>query len=104
MAHRAVEIQDVQHKRIGASVRPFTGSYRGIRNSLFCFAALIVFSAATMWSAVTGSISGTITDPSGSVIPNATVVIVNIAQGVKTYNQDGRQRRLHLSELVRWNL
>lgn len=38
----------------------------------------------SLWAAVTGSISGTITDPSGSVIPGATVVIANIAQGVKS--------------------
>ena len=74
----------MQRRQIGGSAGPVTRSYRCIRNALFCFAVLVVFSAATMWSAVTGSISGTITDPSGSVIPNATVIITNTAQGVKS--------------------
>src|SRR5262245_13359697 len=35
----------------------------------------------------TGSIQGTITDPSGAVIPGATVVAANVATGVKTTRQ-----------------
>lgn len=50
---------------------------------LFLSVALSLLSAVPVWAAVTGTISGTITDPSGSVIPNAMVVITNTAQGVK---------------------
>jgi hypothetical protein len=53
------------------------------RNALILATALAAASAAA-WGAVTGSISGTITDPTGGVIPNASVTITNIAQGVKT--------------------
>jgi hypothetical protein len=47
-------------------------------------ALFFLFYAAPSWCAVTGSISGTVTDPSGGVIPNAAATVTNIAQGVKT--------------------
>jgi len=53
------------------------------RGSLLMWAALLLSSLGMLWAAVTGTISGTITDASGGVIPNATVVITNTAQGVK---------------------
>jgi hypothetical protein len=40
-------------------------------------------SFAGLWAATTGSISGTLTDPTGSVIPGATVIATNSAQGVQ---------------------
>src|SRR5215813_9363229 len=59
--------------------------------------ALVVFSLLT---AITlgqqsdnGSLTGTITDPNGAVVPNATVTVTNLdARSVKTVttNQDGR--------------
>ncbi len=45
---------------------------------------LSMLSIGMLLAAVTGSISGTITDPTGAVIPNAMVTITNTAQGVKT--------------------
>ena len=46
-------------------------------------AAILIF-AAGAWAAITGSISGTIRDASGGVIPSATVVVTNTAQGVQS--------------------
>ena len=40
--------------------------------------------ASTVWCAVTGSVSGTVQDATGAVIPGATVTITNTAQGVQT--------------------
>ena len=37
-----------------------------------------------MWAGTTGSISGTITDPSGSVIPGAALTVTNYSQGIRT--------------------
>src|SRR5689334_19695434 len=40
--------------------------------------------AVALWGAVTGSISGTIRDASGAVIPKARLTIINIAQGTRS--------------------
>ena len=48
------------------------------------FAALALLSIEVLQAAVTGSVSGTITDATGGVIPSASVAITNTAQGVKT--------------------
>ena len=50
------------------------------RIGIFCGFILIVQLVA--WAATTGTISGTLTDPSGAVIPGATVIVTNTAQGV----------------------
>ncbi len=47
-------------------------------------AGIFLIAGAMVWGAVTGSISGTVTDPTGAVIPAASVTVTNIAQGVKT--------------------
>jgi hypothetical protein len=51
---------------------------------LIWFACLTFLAHSLLFGAVTGSISGTITDATGGVIPSASVTITNTAQGVKT--------------------
>lgn len=46
--------------------------------------ALLAASCTTAWGAVTGRISGTVTDPSGAGIPGAMITIINTAQGLET--------------------
>ncbi|HEY6341005.1 MAG TPA: carboxypeptidase regulatory-like domain-containing protein [Bryobacteraceae bacterium] len=47
-------------------------------------ASILLIASLPAWGAVTGSISGTITDSSGGVIPGAQVTVTNTAQGTKT--------------------
>src|ERR1700686_2556898 len=44
---------------------------------------LLLIFAAVAWAATTGSISGTLKDPSGAVIPGATVIATNTAMGIQ---------------------
>ncbi len=49
-----------------------------------CFFLLLVFSLPLTAQSITGSITGIVTDPSGSVIPNASVVVVNTETNIRT--------------------
>ena len=40
---------------------------------------LLACSTASLWAAANGSISGTLSDPSGAVVPNAAITVVNTA-------------------------
>src|ERR1700744_293617 len=49
-------------------------------------------SVASMAQTITGSINGTVTDPTGAVIPNAKVTATNVDTGIETptaTNNDG---------------
>jgi hypothetical protein len=49
-----------------------------------CVLVLALISAGTAFGAVTGKISGTVTDPSGAGIPSVAIKITNTAQGLET--------------------
>ncbi len=49
-----------------------------------------LLAAATAWASISGSISGIVTDPKGSVVPGASVAAVNTATGARsTLRTDG---------------
>lgn len=63
-----------------------------VRRKLLVLAAMIAVTVACHAQTITGSVRGTVTDPSGAVIPNATVIATNLETGVKSTtqtNQDG---------------
>jgi len=55
----------------------------GLKSPLFRPIAILSYSAAALWAAVTGSMSGTLRDQTGAVIPGATLTITNTAQGTR---------------------
>ena len=67
----------------------------------FVVAILCLLTAGSVWSQDTkGTITGRVTDPSGSVIPGAQVVVTNTAMGTKsdlTTNAEGLYRAPALS-------
>jgi len=72
--------------------RPFGGgeSMR-MRTFVFLVAALLIFaSGGAVWSqTVQGVITGTITDPTGAVVPNASVTITNVGTNVSQSTTTG---------------
>jgi hypothetical protein len=46
--------------------------------------AWVLLLGVSCWASITGSISGVVTDPSGAVIPGASVTATDAATGVKT--------------------
>lgn len=55
--------------------------------SVLALLAIILLGAAVAWASITGSISGIVTDPSGAVVPNATVTATNTATGIQSWVQ-----------------
>jgi len=58
-------------------------SSRALCCSLLLLIALIT-TGTTLAQTITGNITGTVTDPNGAVIPNATVIAKNTGTGVET--------------------
>jgi hypothetical protein len=57
-----------------------------MRHSLrspFSLAVMMLFFVSSAYAAITGVISGTVTDPTGAVIPGATIVALEVQTGVK---------------------
>ena len=66
-------------------------------------AAVFFATGALVWCAVTGSISGTVTDPTGAVIPDAVVTAacpsITSQNPIEVYVYDGRDRKAPLTRL-----
>src|ERR1700751_2055824 len=54
-----------------------------IRKSLFAF-VLLAFGASLAWASITGTISGIVTDASGSIVPDVTVTAINTQTGIRS--------------------
>jgi hypothetical protein len=58
---------------------------------LFTLALLLVLRVSVGHASITGSISGTVTDPTGAVVPGATVVAYNTETGIQNSTQTNAQ-------------
>ena len=47
-------------------------------------AIAVIFATLSAWAAITGSISGVVTDPSGAVVPGVTVVATSVSTNVQS--------------------
>src|SRR5581483_8291976 len=63
----------------GAACLAITNSFRAITLAILLFVPTAVFAQA-----ISGDLTGTISDPSGAAIPSANVAATNDATGVKT--------------------
>jgi len=67
--------------------------------ALFILTCLVALASPAFGQAVYGSIYGTVTDPTGSVVPNASVTITDVAKGTAvtaTANDTGGYSVEHL--------
>ena len=72
-----IETTDKPCVRFARASRPSVGFPRGFH--IFLSTALLLLSAGLVWAASGGSLSGTLTDSSGSVLPGAKITLTNAA-------------------------
>ena len=69
------------------------------RKSLPIFLILFLAGATVLWAGITGSISGIVTDPSGSVAPGVSVTATNVQTGVAATIQTDSKGFFNFPEL-----
>jgi len=62
-----------------------------MKGRLATLALVLLLSTGTVWADVTASISGTVNDPTGAVIPGATVTALNTGTGISNSTQTNTQ-------------
>ena len=72
---------------------------RPSRKVLPLLGIMILAGATVLWAGITGSISGIITDPSGSVVPGVTVTATNTQTGVQATIQTDSKGFYNFAEL-----
>jgi len=71
-----------------------------MKTKLFALAFLSLLLALTpiFGQAISGDVTGTVSDPSGAVLPGAIITIQNDQTGVKTTREGQQRRRLPVRE------
>jgi hypothetical protein len=72
--------EPMQKTRLGQCGRAFS---RGWKQPAYLLALLVLFTSAAFAQLTTADILGTVTDPTGAVVPNATVVLTNTGTNEK---------------------
>ncbi len=91
--------------KVISTPRPYSAKLRARRStwSAAVFLVLFLFAAgSTHMSAqtVSGSIVGTVTDPTGAVVPNATVVVTDVSKGTVQTVQSNASGNYTVSRLI----
>src|SRR5947209_18947878 len=78
------------HTQLEVSSGPAINSWRStmtkryIQSTLVTLVALLLSCGALEAQTITGAVTGTVTDPTGAVIPNAKVMATNVDTGIET--------------------
>ncbi len=71
-----------ERARCPQAIEPTRSSSKQFSTASWCLLALVLLLPTTIWAQATGAIVGTVTDPSGAVIPNAKVTATRTDTGV----------------------
>jgi Carboxypeptidase regulatory-like domain/TonB dependent receptor len=71
-----------------------------LKKSVLSLICVFLLGAGLAWASITGSISGIVTDPSGSVVPNATVTAVNTQTGIRSAVKTDQKGFYNLPDLA----
>ena len=84
---------------LGGRARASGGTYRMRTKLIAAFLAFIGFAATAAAQGVTGTVSGTVKDAQGAVIPGATISLISESRGTTiAHRRLECQRRLRRSE------
>jgi hypothetical protein len=85
---------------ISQAMEPARSSSKQIRIASGFLLALLLLLPTTIWAQATGAIVGTVTDPSGAVIPNAKITAKRIETGVSQSTVTGGSGNYTIPNLV----
>ncbi len=89
-----------ERARISRAIEPAWASSKQFRIASGFLLALILLLPTTIWAQATGAIVGTVTDPSGAVIPNAKITAKRTETGVSQSTVTGNSGTYTIPNLV----
>ena len=91
LSNRDIFVRPFGDAKKSVTIRVKSSMVAGYLRSLTVLAFAFLFAGGVVWCSVTGSISGTVTDPTGAVIPGAAVAAHNTETGIESSTQTNAQ-------------